>query len=260
MSICSLWCPAYASLSDQERQRASTCSTYLAEQLNWQLQRLGSAEGPHKRAIGCPRGNALGNCGRPGIAISSGPCAVGMAVHLVEELHSSTRSGPRLTGYSDITVLHGLWQRRNWGPLLPRASPARGQTRHQFTCQSTSGRRNQLQRGRSQRKRKAAFVTKLRLLVFCLPDVCCRRHGWRPAMPPLMAASSVSKTSTNAPTPLIACGGNCITDALNKITGFIGGCFPLNDQLNTGRGPSLKASATGRNVYKCHFPMVYPWT
>lgn len=125
-TTCALFCPAYAHLSAEERARAQRFSAQVSERLNWQLQSLPSCQAQLTSGCWLPAADRLSELQAAWSAQVLWAMRGGYGcVQLVEALAQwSPKRAPLLIGYSDLTTLHGLWQRQGWGPSLYAAMPA----------------------------------------------------------------------------------------------------------------------------------------
>ena len=126
MTSCAIWCPAYASLNDNERQRSTEFLTKFSEKSPWDFQLFKSAKGPLNPGHWLAQDERLNEFKDVWQYDVAWAMRGGYGcIHLIEALsHFPSSSPPLLIGYSDLTVLHGLWQRQGWGPSCYAAMPA----------------------------------------------------------------------------------------------------------------------------------------
>ncbi|TVR45702.1 MAG: LD-carboxypeptidase [Planctomycetota bacterium] len=126
---CALFCPAYAGLSDAEFDRAETMAQQLAAACHWQLNWLPSSRSGLAPGHWLPAAQRLDELRHilDQVDILWALRGGYGCLHLVPELSQLTvRRAPLLIGFSDLTVLHGLWARRGWGPSIHGPMPAIG--------------------------------------------------------------------------------------------------------------------------------------
>ena len=124
MSRCAIWSPAYASLSAVERERSQQLINVFAQKFGWDMDLFPSADGATDPGCWLPvedRRQEFQDAWNADIvwAMRGGYGCI----HLVDECknianNKTDQKAPLLIGYSDITVLHGLWQRNQWGSRI----------------------------------------------------------------------------------------------------------------------------------------------
>lgn len=110
-----LWCPAYPLADRPQRERAIGAAQLFAEACGLRLEVSPLLDRPAANGDWLPaderRADLERGCNHDLLLAARGGYG---CLDLVEALAGRDRTAPPIMGYSDLTVLHGLWRRRGW--------------------------------------------------------------------------------------------------------------------------------------------------